>query len=545
MFFRFLFAAALAGSACGASAQMPAGWEEPLPSGPMNDAYELTPDSQRQPGVPQGKVFSFKLEDSKIFPGTRRNIQLYVPSQYTADQPARVYVGLDGLGMNAAVVFDNLIHKGELPVIIGVGLPPGAVPPAADDNEDPRFNRSYEFDGVNDLLCRFLLEEVFPLAEQQKTPDGLPVRLSRNPDDRCAGGGSTGGIGAFKLAWERPDQFRRVFSAIGTFVSMRGGDRYPALVRKTEPQPLRVFLQDGHHDQWLGGPEVGDWWMGNVTLNRALEFSGYDVRHAWGTGPHSGKQAAALFPDAMRWLWRDGGAPVTAAPEKSLNVFLKQILLPGEGWTRVDRAPDGAATLAVDAKGAVTARAFAPGEAAQSFALPNGDRYAADPAAGTLALVKADGARRTVAERLVAPGGVAVTPDGRWLAAVESRTHWGTSFRVEADGSLTCGQRFYWFHVPDADEDLGSGQCTFDADGRLYVATRLGVSVLDRNGRTRAILPLPNTDGKPAADAVAFGGEAFDTLYALSGGALFKRKLRVSGVPPAAPFKKLPPWGAG
>jgi enterochelin esterase-like enzyme len=526
------------------SAQMPTSWEEPLPSGPMQDNYELTPDSQRQHDVPQGKISTLKLEDAKVFPGTRRDIQLYIPQQYKADKPACVYVGLDGLGMNAPVVFDNLIHKGELPAIIGIGLRPGAVPPA-DGGDNPRFNRSFEFDGLSDQLCRFLLEDVFPLVEQQTTPDGRPVRLSRDPNDRCAGGGSTGGIGAFKLAWERPDQFRRVFSSIGTFVCMRGGDRYPVLVRKTEPQPIRVFLQDGHHDQWLGGPEVGDWWMGNVTLNRALEFAGYDVRHAWGTGPHSGKHAASIFPDAMRWLWRDWPAPLAAAPEKSLNVFLKQILLPGESWTRADGCPAGAATLSVDAQGTVTARAAAPDAPAQTCLLPNGDRYEADPRTGTIILAQADGARRTVAERLVAPGGLAVTPDGKWLAAIESRTHWGSSFRIEPDGALTCGQRFYWFHVPDADEDLGSGHCAFDADGRLYVATRLGVSVLDRNGRTRAILPLPNADGHPAALAVAFGGDAFDTLFVLSDGNLFKRKLRVSGLPPAAPFRKISPWGAG
>ena len=540
----FLLALIGIGWTLAVSAQMPVGWEEPLPSGPMRDDYALTPDSQRQPDVPQGRVTTLSLEDSAVFPGTRRDIQLYIPAQYHADKPACVYVGLDGLGMHAPVVFNNLIHKGEMPVTVGIGLTPGSVP-SAGGGDSPRFNRSFEFDGLSDRLCRFLLDEVFPLVEQQKTADGQPVRLSRDPNDRSAGGGSTGGIGAFTLAWERPDQFRRVFSAIGTFVGMRGGDRYPVLVRKTEPKPIRVFLQDGHHDQWLGGPEVGDWWIGNVALNRALEFAGYDVRHVWGTGPHSGNHANAVFPDAVRWLWRDWPAPLAAAPNTNLNVFLNQILMPGEGWTLTGRAPDGAATLTADADGAVTARAFGPGAAAQSFALPNGDRYEAEPRGGTLALVKADGARRTVAEGLAVPAGVAVTPDGKWLAAIESSTHWGTSFRIEPDGSLTCGQRYYWFHVPDADEDIGSGQCVFDVDGRLYVATRLGVAVQDRNGRTRAILPIPNADGSPAAEAVVFGGEAFDTLYVLAGGNLFKRKLRVSGLPPAASFRKLPPWGAG
>ncbi|MDR1141475.1 MAG: hypothetical protein LBL62_07270, partial [Planctomycetaceae bacterium] len=340
------------------SAQMPKSWEEPLPSGALKDDYELGLDSKRQEGVPVGKVFNIPLNNSNVFPGTKRNISVYIPAQYQAAKPACVYVALDGLGFNAPIVFDNLIHKGEIPVIIGIGVSPGNVP-AAEGQENPRFNRSYEFDGLNDSLCQLLLEEVFPLVESQKTPDGLEIKLSKDPNDRCTGGASTGGIGAFTLAWERPDQFRRVFSAIGTFVCMRGGDRYPVLVRKTEPKPIRVFLQDGHQDQWGGGPEVGDWWIGNVALNRALEFSGYDVNHAWGTGHHSVKHAVAIFPDAMRWLWRDYPEPVKAAPEKSLNVFAKQILKPQEDWTVFSKELQDPAYLAVNHQGEVFAHDLA------------------------------------------------------------------------------------------------------------------------------------------------------------------------------------------
>ena len=37
-------------------------------------------------------------------------------------------------------------------------------------------------------------------------------------------------------------------SAIGSYVGLRGDDRYPTLIRKYEPKPLRVFLQDGEND---------------------------------------------------------------------------------------------------------------------------------------------------------------------------------------------------------------------------------------------------------------------------------------------------------
>ena len=271
---------------------------------PASDNYPLGPDSQPHASVAAGKTFTFTLTDSKIFPDTTRTITVYVPAAYKGDKPACVYVGLDGLGFNAATVFDNLIAQHAMPITIGIGVSPGVVA-SASPPDNPRFDRSFEFDSRSDRLARFLIEEVMPQVERHTTADGRAIRLSTDPNDRAIGGGSTGAIAAFTVAWERPDAFRRVFSAIGTYVGMRGGEQYYVLVRKTEPKPLRIFMQDGVHDEWPGGPEMGDWWMSNQTMNRALEFAGYDVRHIWGAGTHNGSQAARVFPDAMRWLWRD------------------------------------------------------------------------------------------------------------------------------------------------------------------------------------------------------------------------------------------------
>ena len=257
----------------------------------LEDQYVLGPDSLPQPGVPKGKVFEFAFNRSKIFPGTTRKIAVYVPAEYTADKPACVYVGLDGLVFEVPTVFDNLIYKHEMPVTIAIGIEPGSVE-STEEMPNPRFNRSFEFDGLNDNLARFLLEELIPEVERHKTTDGLAIRLSNDPNDRAAGGISTGGIGSFTLAWERPDAFRRIFTASGTFVGMRGGDRYPVLVRKTELKPIRIFMQDGSNDGMDGSlGEVGDWWMGNQAMQRALEFAGYQVQHVWGEGPHGASKA--------------------------------------------------------------------------------------------------------------------------------------------------------------------------------------------------------------------------------------------------------------
>lgn len=541
------------------------------------DDYEPGPDSLPQEGVPKGKTFSFRMENSKIFPGTSRNITVYVPAQYKGDKPACVYVGLDSLGFRVPVVFDNLIHKSDMPVTIAVGISSGTVT-SANGKDNPRFNRSFEFDGLNDSLARFIVNEVFPEAEKRKTPDGLPIKLSKNPNDRCAGGGSTGGIGAFTLAWERPDQFRRVFSAIGTFVGMRGGDRYPVLVRKTEPKPIRVFQQDGENDQWGGGPEVGDWWMGNVTLQRSLQFAGYDHQHVWGTGPHSGKHATAIFPDAMRYLWKDWPAPIKAQTAKSQNVLLKQTIDPESAWTLVDVAGESCEHLAVNPKGEVffrdvtakrTRKLGADGKVVDAMNIASGKAfafaadgkvvtadginatcvtttsrgfvYATEARTGKVWLVKTDGTKTLLDEGLKRPTGIALSPDGLWLTVMESQTHWGYSYRVKTDGDVQLKQRFFWAHVPDWADGSGAGSMCMDRDGHPYVATNMGVQIFDRNGRSRGILPMPS--GR--ATSVCFGGEKFDTLFVTSGGKLFKRHMKAVGAPSFIKPIKLPGWGGG
>lgn len=313
------------------------------------DEYPPPPESVVQPGVPRGDLLIFEFTGSRIFPGTTHEVTVYVPRQYDPATPACVYVNQDGVQWNAPTVFDNLIARRELPVIIGVFVRPGVVPAADPAHALDRFNRSYEYDGLGDAYARFLLDELLPFVEMKSTTDGRVIRLSHSGNDRAIGGSSSGAICAFTAAWERPDAFTRVFSAIGTYVGLRGGDRYPTLIRKTEPKPLRIFLQDGASDLNIYG---GDWWMANQTMERALTFAGYDVTHVWGEGTHNGRQGAALFPDAIRWLWRDWPKPVAAAaPTK--NETLATLLIPGENWELVGEGYRLSEGTAVNALGEV------------------------------------------------------------------------------------------------------------------------------------------------------------------------------------------------
>jgi enterochelin esterase-like enzyme len=192
------------------------------------------------------------------------------------------------------IVFDNLIHKGEMPVTIGIFLNPGVVP-AAQPDEKPRQNRSFEYDTPSPQYAEFLLREILP--EVAKT-----YKLTDKPEERAIGGISSGGICAWTAAWERPDAFRKVLSHVGSFTNIRGGHVYPALIRKTERKPIRVFLQDGSGD--LDNLH-GNWPLANQEMALALKFAGYDYRFEYGDGGHNGKHGGALLPDSLRWLWKD------------------------------------------------------------------------------------------------------------------------------------------------------------------------------------------------------------------------------------------------
>jgi len=570
----------------------------PLSVSAAADQYPPHPDSVRQAGVPIGELIKFEFAQSKIFPGTTREVTVYVPKQYDPAKPACVYVNQDGVQWNVPVVFDNLIARGELPVIIGVFVRPGVVKAQNGDVALDRFNRSYEYDGLGDGYARFVLNELLPAVETKATSDGRAIRLSKSSNDRAIGGSSSGAIAAFTAAWERPDAFTRVFSTVGTYVGLRGGDGYPTLIRKFEPKPLRVFLQGGSNDNNI---YAGDWWMANQTMARALEFSGYDVRYVWGEGGHNGRHGTSLFPDAIRWLWSGWPQPVRSA-NPTRNTVLSTILIPGEDWTLVGegyRFTEGAATnakgevfftdipqskaykigldgsvslvrentnrsngqafgpdgrlfvaatgsqqiVAIDSSGATTV--VAEGIAGNDLVVANnGNIYVTHPPAGAsnepskVWLIKTDGAKQVVDTGIRFANGVALSADQSLLYVADYRSHWVYSFQIQPDGTLAHKQRYYWLHEPDQDDASNADGMKVDRDGRLYVATKLGIQVCDQPGRVNAIIPTPN--GR--VSNLAFGGPKFDMLYATCGDKVYQRKLNTTGAHAwAAPNKPATP----
>jgi enterochelin esterase-like enzyme len=253
--------------------------------------YAHGPDSRRQPGVPRGTIVEKEWTSSRIFPGTSRRYWIYVPAQYSALEPASLMVFQDGElyldpegDVRASIVFDNLIHRGEMPVTIGVFINPG------------QESRNAEYDAFSDSYATFLLTEILPKVRES-------FLIADDPDQWAIGGGSSGGSCALTVAWMQPERFHRVVSFLGSFAQIEGGNRYPALVRDTPNKPLRIFLQAATGDLNSHAPTF-NWFSANLQVAAALAERGYDFRLVLGDGGHDTNHCGVILPDALRWLWR-------------------------------------------------------------------------------------------------------------------------------------------------------------------------------------------------------------------------------------------------
>jgi enterochelin esterase-like enzyme/sugar lactone lactonase YvrE len=571
-----------------------------LPAGGESAGSEyVAPEIQPEAILP-GKIESAPFSASRIFPGTRRQVTVFVPAQYDGSRPACVYVKFDGYNPNEKRLLERMIATKELPVMVGVFVTPGELP-APLKNTLGRRNRDLEYDGMGDKNVRFLTEELLPWVAQQWS-----LKLSPSGNDRCIAGGSSGGIAAFNAAWERPDAFSRVYANSGSFVAFRGGHEFPTLVRKTEAKPIRAFLTTGTRDMENA---AGDWFLLDQEMDKALRFSGYDYRFHILNGGHVAGYYD-YFPEAMSYLWKGWPQPVQAG---SSAPRARDVLVSDEGWQPVNwpaaaprptagKAGSGKTDLrgaAVNAAGEVffldrgTDRLYRiasdgnvwevraeTGKANSLSFGPHGELYAVSrttgkvmryDAAGKGTLVASglpgeyvlaapgggvyvtrnsggasadggevwflkDGKKRRVASGLKFATGLAYRPDQWLLAVAEGHSKWATSYQIEADGSLSHGERYFWLHVPDAEDDAGTEAACYAREGQILFATRAGIQICADDGPTQVILPLPD---RGRVQGVCLGGPELDTLYAFSGGRVWKRKVKIHGTGAFTPWTRV------
>lgn len=532
--------------------------------------------------APRGRLTKGVLKESRQYPGATHEYQVYVPPQFTGAAPAAVMVFQDGAwyaksdgAFRAPAVFDALIDAGAMPVTIAVFVNPGIVPPTR-DGAKPQSLRSFQYDSLSDRYARFLVEELLPVAVK-----GLNV--SSDPARRAICGISSGGICAFTAAWQRPDQFGKVMSHIGSFTNIRGGDVYPAVIRKTEPKPIRVYLEDASGD--LDNLH-GSWPLANQEMAAALEFMGYDVRFDYAEGfGHNGKHGGELFSDALTWLWRDETHETAFDVSAPLggDRALRRQLIPGEGWSvvadglgfadapctdtgenfyfcdmkapavsRVSAADGARQTLVTEAvsglefgadgrlygcqgakqrviaidvatgKVEVIATGVAPNDLAIT---PDGFLFFTDTKAGEVKrVVIATGEVSVAAQGLAGPNGIALSRDGGTLAVSEYRGEHVWTFRVNPDGTLDAGMPTMTLRRGDGPEARGDGMAV-DAADRYYVTTAVGIQVFDPTGRLSGVMATPNP-AKPLTSCI-LAGPGHEYLYVTNGDTIFRRRLKI------------------
>jgi len=458
---------------------------------PVN--YALGADSQPQPGVARGTVTKYTLPPGKYFPGTPHNYQVYVPAGAAADRPLPYMIFLDGSGyagdaVRVPVVLDNLIARRELPPMAAIFIDPGVMPALSDDAQN-RYERIFEYDSLTPRFANFLVDELVREV-------GGRVSLSADPNDHGIAGISTGGVGAFVAAWNRPDYFRRVATWVGSFGNFRGADRLPGLIRRTEPRPIRVFMQTGRQDLVN---YAGSWYLENPRMAAALEFAGNDIKIDLGEDGHSNRHGASVLPDTLRWLWRDYPQPITVGepkPGAGRGIFAE--LVPRREIVPAPAAPP---------------REGGPGRAAAAAA-PTAGR-GAGPRGAVYALISRDKAWERVGDGYEWAASPAMDKEGnvffadpprsriyksdaaRTVTVFKENTRGASTLRVGADGRLYASQLSSHRIVsygPSGDEKVvaenaDANDLALLKSGAIYFldTARKTVNRIDETGRRRVV----------------------------------------------------------
>ncbi len=539
-----------------------------------------------EPGdILPGTIKTFTFTTSTIFPGTTREVTVFIPAQYAAAKPACVYVKTDGFNPKEKTLLETMIATKEIPVTVGVFVRPGELP-APMKGTLGRRNRCFEYDGVSDNNVRFLTEELLPFITKE-----YQLNLSTDGNDRAISGGSSGGIAAFTAAWHRPEAFSRVYAASGSWVAFRGGHEFPTMVRKFEAKPIRAYLTTATNDMENA---AGDWFLTDQEMDKALKFSGYDYRFRIVDGRHVAGYLEN-WREAMAYLWKDWPQRVQAGPSAPRA---QDFLLPGEGWKLVAEGFKSTRGPAVNARGEVffadtsnnkihridldgkvsefvadagaahgvtigadgrlytiseksgKLMSYDPAGAGSTvmedlrghsiLARPDGGLYVTsngekpnDP--GTVWFVK-DGKKTRVDSGLKFATGMSYRPDQWLLSVADGHSKWAYSYQIEPTGQLTNKERFFPLHVADWDDDAGAECICYSAEGQMFVATRSGIQVCADDGPTQVILPVPD---RARVIGVSLGGRDIDTLYAFCGQKIWQRKVKVHATGAWAPWTKV------
>ena len=231
----------------------------------------------------------------------------------------QAFIDMAGIG-RAPNVLDNLIYRRELPVMITVFINPGRTPEQPEPN--PRSGATRRRTGrPNTTSSTTSTRASSSTSCCRRSTRTTTSRRTRSSAASAAP--ARGAIAAFTVAWERPDQFRKVLSIVGSYTNIRGGHAYPDIVRKSEKKPLRIFLQDGRNDN-RGVGRDGQYNADARLVPAERPHGGGADREGLRPQLHLGHRTrtvrsmgGTMLPEMMRWLWRDH--PVSTDPMNTVE----------------------------------------------------------------------------------------------------------------------------------------------------------------------------------------------------------------------------------
>lgn len=413
---------------------------------------ENTRNGKRIDGVFTSRTYKSDMEFS---------FGLYLPEGTENAKEAALSIEHDGLNASLAEAMEKLYREGKAPLTVSVGVP-AAVLHATLPEETDRNMRMNNYDLFNRDFADFLVFELIPYL---KSTYHLPI--SKNPDWHMVSGGSSGGISAWNVAWTHPEYFHRVYMSSPSFLAMGNGRELPALMRKCETKPIRVYMEysENEPDDYFGSSFVAA-----MDAQKALEFAGYDYQCVYFPGEghcsrYSKDNEETLYR-GMEWLW-ESYAERTVLP-KRLSARMDKLISMDEPWKKLAR---------------------------EDFPGKSGEKVNAVLSSDSWRLYSGDRNYPVIYAQSVLP-----------------------------NQKMSEKKTLAYLHTESEYEYSGAFDLVLDEQDRIYAATEMGIQCVRSFGLVDVILPLPQGE---IPRRLAFVG---NMLYAETEQSCYCRRMKVNGI---------------
>jgi gluconolactonase len=142
--------------------------------------------------------------------------------------------------------------------------------------------------------------------------------------------------------------------------------------------------------------------------------------------------------------------------------------------------------------------------------------------------ISAAGKLERLAADITRPNGIQLSPDEKTLYVADTAGEYVLAYELRADGSIGPRRNFAkldgWRKLDNGTTSSGADGLAVDAQGRLYVASTIGIQVFNAKGEAQGVITLPRSPQK-----IAFAGPGKSTLYVVGRGSAYKIATQTAG----------------